>query len=53
LWDDRAGLGMGEKLTDAELMGCPYIIIVSKRSLENGGVEVKTRATGDSEIWKI
>jgi len=53
LYDDRAGLNMGAKLTDAELIGCPYILIISKRSLENGGVELKVRATGESQILKI
>jgi prolyl-tRNA synthetase len=44
---------MGAKLTDAELIGCPYILIISKRSLENGGVELKVRATGEIQILKI
>ena len=53
LYDDRVGLNMGAKLTDAELIGCPYILIISKRSLESGGVELKVRATAESFILKI
>jgi prolyl-tRNA synthetase len=53
LWDDRDGAGFGEKLKDADLIGCPWQIIISKRSLENGGIELKNRQTGESEILEI
>lgn len=53
LWDDRESVGFGEKLKDADLIGCPLQIIVSKRSLEQGGVELKNRYTGDSNIIQI
>ena len=45
LWDDRADKGLGEKLKDADLIGCPVQLIVSKRSLENfeSGIEFKVR----------
>lgn len=45
LWDDRKNIGLGEKLADADLIGCPVQLIISKRSLENfdSGVEVKLR----------
>jgi prolyl-tRNA synthetase len=35
------------KFKDAELLGAPYILVVG-RGLENGTVEFKNRATGDS-----
>jgi prolyl-tRNA synthetase len=51
LWDDRSGkISIGEKLKDADLIGCPTQIIVSKRSLENGGVEIVERASGESQV---
>jgi prolyl-tRNA synthetase len=49
LLDDRSGAGPGEKLTDAELLGCPLRITVGKRGLADGVVEARTRATGEEE----
>jgi prolyl-tRNA synthetase len=45
LYDDRAA-GPGEKLTDAELLGCPLRIVVGRRGLAEGVVEASERATG-------
>jgi prolyl-tRNA synthetase len=42
LYDDRDG-GAGEKLTDAELLGCPLRLTVGKRGLEAGEVEAQVR----------
>ncbi|QPK94601.1 proline--tRNA ligase [Actinomyces sp. zg-332] len=47
LVDDRAKVSPGVKFKDAELLGIPYILVVG-RGLENGLVEIKTRATGES-----
>lgn len=52
-WDDRIKNNLGEKLKDADLIGIPTQIIISKRSLENGGVEVIDRAGGETQIIKI
>jgi prolyl-tRNA synthetase len=46
LYDDRDE-SPGVKLTDAELLGMPWIITVSPRSLAAGGVELTRRATGE------
>jgi len=46
LYDDREA-GAGEKLTDAELVGCPLRIVVGKRTLGEGQVEAQVRATGE------
>jgi prolyl-tRNA synthetase len=44
LWDDRQGIGMGQKLGDAELIGCPEIWIISENSLKlEGGIEKRIR----------
>ncbi len=43
----------GVKFSDADLVGCPIRLTVSKRSIKNGGVEMKIRQTGDSEILAI
>ena len=50
LFDDRAGVMAGEKFADADLLGMPIRIVVSKRSLENGGVEIKKRNESESQI---
>jgi prolyl-tRNA synthetase len=42
LYDDREA-GAGEKLTDAELLGCPLRLTVGKKSIEAGEVEVQVR----------
>jgi prolyl-tRNA synthetase len=42
LYDDRTA-GAGEKLTDAELLGCPLRLTVGKKSIEAGEVEVQVR----------
>ncbi len=51
LVDDR-GERPGVQFTDAELIGCPVILTLSKRSLAAGGVEARLRqsASGESEI---
>jgi prolyl-tRNA synthetase len=45
LYDDRDA-GPGEKLTDAELLGCPLRLVVGRRGLAEGVVEATERATG-------
>jgi prolyl-tRNA synthetase len=46
LYDDRDD-SPGVKFTDAELLGMPWILTVSPRSLAAGGIEVTERATGE------
>ena len=53
LWDDRENVSIGEKFTDSDLIGIPTRIVISKRSLESGGVEIKERKNKDSSIVKI
>lgn len=45
LYDDRDA-GPGEKLTDAELLGCPLRLVVGRRGLAEGIVEASERAGG-------
>jgi prolyl-tRNA synthetase len=45
IYDDRDA-GPGEKLTDAELLGCPVRLLVGRRGLADGIVEATTRADG-------
>ena len=44
--DDREA-GPGEKLTDAELLGCPLRVAVGRRALAEGAIEAQLRASGE------
>lgn len=50
LWDDRDETSMGVKFADADLIGIPYRIICSKRSIGQGGVEFKSRIDKEGTI---
>jgi prolyl-tRNA synthetase len=52
LYDDRDE-SPGVKLTDAELLGMPWIVTISPRSLAAGGAEVTERATGERGVRPI
>jgi prolyl-tRNA synthetase len=52
LYDDRDE-SPGVKFTDAELLGMPWILTVSPRSLAAGGIEVTRRATGERATRSI
>lgn len=48
LLDDRPGLSPGVKLTDAELIGVPWILVAGRRSAESV-VELQDRRSGTRE----
>ncbi|MGB2953471.1 MAG: proline--tRNA ligase [Gaiellaceae bacterium] len=48
LLDDRDQRA-GEKFADADLIGCPIRVTVGKKTAEDGGVDVRDRATGDEQ----
>ena len=50
--DDRPA-GPGEKLTDAELLGCPLRITVGRKALAEGAVEAQARRSGDEQRLAI
>jgi prolyl-tRNA synthetase len=49
LYDDRE-TRPGEKFADADLMGMPYRIVVSEKTLAAGTYELKVRATGETTM---
>ena len=49
LFDDR-DLAPGEKFAEADLIGCPYRVVVSAKTLEKGKIEVKKRNEKDFEF---
>lgn len=52
LFDDR-DTSNGQKFADADLLGMPYRVVVSNRSLEAGGVEIKSRTSAEGEIFPV
>ncbi len=50
LFDDREGLSAGEKFADSDLLGLPYRVVVSERSLKEGGYEIKRRTEEKGKI---
>jgi prolyl-tRNA synthetase len=50
LFDDRSGVSAGEKFADSDLLGMPYRVVVSLRSMKEGGVEIKKRAEDKGKI---
>ena len=52
LFDDRDARP-GEKFADAELMGIPYRVVISDKTLASGSAEVVCRATGETNLIKL
>lgn len=50
LYDDREEISAGEKFADADLIGIPYRLVVSKKTLEQNGVELKKRQSDNAEL---
>lgn len=56
LFDDRAGLTPGEKFADCDLLGIPYRVVVSARSMKDpsvqagNGVEIKKRTEEKGKV---
>lgn len=51
LFDDRIDLSAGEKFADADLIGCPYRVVVSQKT--GGKVEVKKRTEKEEKLMTI
>ncbi len=50
LYDDRQEVSNGEKLVEADMIGCVFRIIVSQKSLAQGGVEIKKCGENEGKI---
>ncbi len=53
LFDDRAGVMAGEKFADSDLIGIPLRAVVSSRSFEAGGVEIKKRTEEKGSVVSV
>ncbi len=51
--DDRTDKSAGEKFADADLIGAPHRAVVSKRSLEAGGIEYTMWPSAEPRILTI
>jgi prolyl-tRNA synthetase len=51
LYDDR-DVSAGEKFVDADLIGCPYRIVISKKTLAKDSIEIKKRGNDKIELVK-
>ncbi len=52
LFDDR-DVSAGEKFADSDLIGCPWRLIISAKTLKEDSAELKNRAKGDVEMIKL
>lgn len=58
LVDDREEIGAGQKFAEADLIGCPWRVVLSERTKKENKVELKSRANdmveniGEEELLK-
>ncbi len=50
LYDDRPDESAGVKFNDADLLGLPLRLVISRRALRNGAVEIRRRAGDDKPV---
>ncbi len=53
LYDDRQTISAGEKFFDADLIGLPYRIVVSAKTMAQGKVEIKKRNEKETKLIKL
>jgi len=53
LYDDRKDISNGEKLVEADLLGLPYRIVVSEKTLKNRTFELRQRKNQKVKLLKL
>ena len=53
LYDDRDSKTAGEKFAESDLLGIPYRVVISEKTLEKNCVEMKERAKSKARLVKI
>jgi prolyl-tRNA synthetase len=53
LYDDREEKSAGEKFADADLIGIPYRVVISEKTIEKGSAEIKKRNEEKVELIKL
>ena len=50
LYDDREDISPGEKLVDSDLIGIPWRIVVSEKTLSQNKIELKKRSEKQTQL---
>lgn len=50
IYDDRVGVSAGEKFADSDLLGIPWRIVISKKTIAEGKFEVKRRTEPSARL---
>lgn len=53
LFDDREDISAGEKLSDADLLGMPQRLLISKKTIEAEQIEVADRTESETEMLEL
>lgn len=53
LYDDRQEASAGEKFAESDLIGCPYRLVASDKTLKEDSIEVKKRNSRETKLVKI
>ncbi len=53
LYDDRISANAGEKLVESDLIGIPWRVVVSERTLEKKGAEIKKRGDPKTHVISL
>jgi len=53
LYDDRQGKTVGEKFAESDLIGIPYRVVISEKTLKENSVELKERNKNSVKLIKI
>lgn len=53
LYDDRADMSPGVKFAEADLIGGPWRIVVSEKTLKQECAEIKSRGTGETRLVRL
>ena len=53
IFDDRADKRNGEKFADADLLGIPYRVVISDKTLANNEVEIKSRTSDEIKLLPL
>lgn len=52
-YDDRQDVSAGEKFADSDLLGLPYRLVLSSKTMDQNSLEFKDRATQNTALLKL
>ena len=53
IFDDRKDARNGEKFADADLLGIPYRVVISDKTLAENAVEIKSRTSDETKLLPL